>query len=129
MNIKPNPEFLESMSLELRQEWADALRSGDYEQCQQYLRNNGAYCCLGVYCELKGVNINNLLGKSEPNETKLYAGDDIFNTTCTGNPSIGLKDFGDSIGLVNASALNDTFGYSFDQIADLIHPEGIKDAT
>lgn len=40
------------MTPELKQRWVDALRSGDYQQGQSYLANNGSYCCLGVLCEV-----------------------------------------------------------------------------
>ena len=37
------------MEAELRQEWVDALRSGDFEQGKSSLRcKEGCYCCLGV---------------------------------------------------------------------------------
>ena len=35
-----------------REAWVEALRSGKYQQAQGMLRDNGAYCCLGVVCEL-----------------------------------------------------------------------------
>lgn len=28
--------------------WTKALRSGEYEQCSNYLHSNGGFCCLGV---------------------------------------------------------------------------------
>jgi hypothetical protein len=37
---------------ELRREWLDALRSGNYQQCQRQLRHNDGYCCLGVLCDI-----------------------------------------------------------------------------
>lgn len=37
---------------EARQLWIDALRSGEYHQEQHVLSYNGAFCCLGVACEL-----------------------------------------------------------------------------
>jgi hypothetical protein len=33
-------------------EWVKALRSGDYEQGQEYLCRGGKFCCLGVLCEI-----------------------------------------------------------------------------
>jgi len=33
-------------------EWVKALRSGDYEQGQDYLCRDGKFCCLGVLCEI-----------------------------------------------------------------------------
>lgn len=34
-------------------EWTDALRSGKYEQGQDYLCRDGKFCCLGVLCEIQ----------------------------------------------------------------------------
>lgn len=34
-------------------EWVKALRSGDYEQGQDYLCRGGKFCCLGVLCEIQ----------------------------------------------------------------------------
>jgi hypothetical protein len=36
-------------------EWVKALRSGDYEQGQEYLCRGGRFCCLGVLCEIQGL--------------------------------------------------------------------------
>ncbi len=32
--------------------WVKALRSGEYEQTVSQLERNGAFCCLGVACEV-----------------------------------------------------------------------------
>jgi hypothetical protein len=45
---------------ELRSQWLEALRSGDYEQGSKVLRNKSytgkyEYCCLGVLCEITGI--------------------------------------------------------------------------
>ena len=37
---------------ERRDRWAEALRSGEFEQNTGALRVNDKYCCLGVACEL-----------------------------------------------------------------------------
>jgi len=51
----------------MKAEWIEALRSGDYKQCRHALRNrDNHYCCLGVLCELQGVewqsNVSHSLG-------------------------------------------------------------------
>ena len=33
-------------------DWAKTLKSGKYKQGQGYLRQNDAYCCLGVLCDV-----------------------------------------------------------------------------
>lgn len=44
------------MKKELKDKWVAALRSGKYEQGQNYLRTEkNKYCCLGVLCEVAGI--------------------------------------------------------------------------
>lgn len=40
------------MNPELKTLWLEALRSGKYEQGQQFLNRNDKLCCLGVLCEV-----------------------------------------------------------------------------
>ena len=42
------------MKPDIKQAWLTALRSGDYQQGQGYLRQGDHYCCLGVLCDLYG---------------------------------------------------------------------------
>jgi len=42
------------MKPDIKQAWLTALRSGDYQQGQGYLRQGDQYCCLGVLCDLYG---------------------------------------------------------------------------
>ncbi len=45
--------------MSVKQEWVDALRSGNYQQRSGSLYDSyyDAYCCLGVLCEIKGRNV------------------------------------------------------------------------
>lgn len=46
-----------SMDPEVRAKWTAALRSGEYEQGTGTLRDaNDRYCCLGVLCDVAGMN-------------------------------------------------------------------------
>jgi hypothetical protein len=49
---------------ELKRVWIDALRSGDYEQCQDTLHNltKGGYCCLGVALKVWGLATDEAMG-------------------------------------------------------------------
>lgn len=54
MNFKVTPENFIA-------EWTKALRSGEYKKGRGYLRTNNedgtqSYCCLGVLCEIAGLN-------------------------------------------------------------------------
>lgn len=40
------------MDSAIKAKWVAALRSGKYQQGQNYLRHDGEYCCLGVLCDL-----------------------------------------------------------------------------
>lgn len=40
------------MDVELKKQWIKALRSGEYQQGQEYLHKNGKFCCLGVLCTI-----------------------------------------------------------------------------
>ncbi len=50
------PDGYEKKPLAILNEWVAALRSGKYKQGQGYMRSrNDTYCCLGVLCEIEGV--------------------------------------------------------------------------
>lgn len=36
----------------VKAKWLEALRSGEYKQTQKTLYSEGAYCCLGVLCDI-----------------------------------------------------------------------------
>lgn len=40
------------MNEQVVKDWTAALRSGEYEQTDAYLRDSVGYCCLGVLCDL-----------------------------------------------------------------------------
>ncbi len=40
------------MNKDIKDRWIQALRSGEYKQGQDYLRDDDKFCCLGVLCEL-----------------------------------------------------------------------------
>lgn len=46
---------------EFQLKWLEALESGEYKQCKNYLKqdfeNEIRYCCLGVGCELAGIKL------------------------------------------------------------------------
>ena len=44
------------MNQDIKAEWVEALRSGSYQQGEGVLRReDNAYCCLGVLCDVLGV--------------------------------------------------------------------------
>lgn len=39
-----------------QQKWINALKSGEYEQCDGSLEDSNGYCCLGVACKVAEEN-------------------------------------------------------------------------
>lgn len=42
------------MKAELKQKWIEALRSGQYKQCTEFLRRDDGHCAIGVLCDVSG---------------------------------------------------------------------------
>lgn len=40
------------MNQEVKQQWINALRNGEYAQTQRTLKDVNGFCCLGVLCDL-----------------------------------------------------------------------------
>lgn len=46
------------MKIEIRDRWTAALRSGEYEQGKNRLRTGDEFCCLGVFCDVVGFDLD-----------------------------------------------------------------------
>ena len=127
------------MDESVKQEWIEALRSGDYEQSRHALRRtNGTdrFCCLGVLCDL----YQDTTGKGEWQESSVEEIDCYRFTTPNGrSKSVLPEDVREWAGLHGSrgvilnpddlpndkstrhslSSLNDA-NYSFGEIADVI---------
>ena len=131
------------MNQEIKTKWVNALRSGDYEQGQGALKNpDGQFCCLGVLCDLYDkhrmedfgaesswtkdtVSLNEFISAPEdhevgvpPNVVVDWAGlphnnPDIFVT-------LEEDDFEQDLPIAE---LNDDFGLTFNELADLIEEQ------
>ena len=42
---------MKKLSMDVKANWLEALRSGKYEQAQRWLRTSDGFCCLGVLCD------------------------------------------------------------------------------
>ena len=115
-----------SDDVKLMESWVKALRSGEYKQTQGTLKKDGeygggdkAYCCLGVLCDVwPGGEWASLGYKVTDADEDAYAWEEEV-----GDPLEGILD-----GFVTQEdliELNDTYGQTFDQIADAIE-ESIK---
>lgn len=108
--------------------WANALKSGEYEQTTGTLRDKFGYCCLGVACQ---IAIDN--GCTVKVEQEVGEGDNCYHyDESEGNlPLSVIKWYGlegeDPILKhingedISAVDLNDNHCLNFNQIADAIH--------
>lgn len=105
------------MDTELKNNWIQALRSGKYKQGRSFLKqeasNNTYHCCLGVLCELMGLDQfkvgNEIVFKDYENQEMILK----LSLDLVNNIQMG---FGDQLVL---SYKNDN-GKSFNEIADWI---------
>ncbi len=92
-----------------------ALRSGDYDQTQNVLRDSKGYCCLGVLCIVEGISfIEDDRGGGIFITNDRYAEDEFPPEHILGRTQLRKED------AVQLSTLNDEEDYTFDQIADYI---------
>ena len=104
--------------------WVDALRSGKYKQAKEALKTTtGAMCCLGVLCELAGVEWE----KSGVGRKILPVDATAHVATRQAMEFVGLRkpsgDFTNEIwGLTSLADLNDD-GKRFKTIANIIESE------
>jgi hypothetical protein len=116
------------MNQEIKKQWVEALRSGNYNGARGCLRSdNNSFCVEGILCKIHSKatqtpwNYGKYLGHKYgiPNEVVEWAGlqSQIVNNTNNGG------DFGDSIHIkipnITLDRLND-MGMPFSEIADLI---------
>lgn len=111
------------MNPDIKAQWLQALRSGEYQQGKGFLRRiDNSYCCLGVLCDLavKAEIIRTPLLKASG---AMYGYGD--GGSAAGLPDVvrdwaGLKSRLPVAGQRELHDLNDRAGFSFAQIADLI---------
>lgn len=104
--------------------WVEALRSGEYKQGEEALRNGDRFCCLGVACDLfrknttKGEWVNEeFLGQSTVLPTLVRDWLGLGSTTGNYDGSVEKGDYADCL-----MGRNDN-GASFAEIADTIEAE------
>lgn len=103
------------MNKQVKSDWCQALKSGEFEQTTEQLQDeDGKYCCLGVltrlYCRAKKVPFCKVNG-SEPGEN------DVLNQKVM--DWAGLKEFDPIVNGKTLSSWNDS-NTSFKEIANLI---------
>lgn len=121
------------MNPQIKQRWLEALRSGEYKQTTENLRDINGFCCLGVLCDLyakeRGTDWVQLIDSYElygeiqllPLSVQKWAG---LNTNVG-----GMVDFeceADGVMHVKSETLpeiNDSWNKNFNEIADLIEAQ------
>lgn len=114
------------MDSEIKKRWINALRSGDYEQGTQFLKDErGRFCCLGVLCDLYNPE-----GWSSRREKFVFSEGSSENGNYlipeviqwagldSRNPSTNYRGLNLTLG-----ELNDVWGLTFHQIADVIEEQ------
>jgi hypothetical protein len=100
------------MNPEVKTKWVEALRSDKYKQAEGQLKDPHGYCCLGVLCDISGLDewdeFSYMHAQSVlPNEVAAWA--ELDN-----DPAVTVNDK-----QVKLSFLNDS-NSDFTEIADLI---------
>ena len=119
------------MKPEIKAAWIAALRSGEYKQTRGKLHRSfrmtgdslvEEYCCLGVLCSVLGYEEEEAAYYNGPNEAPYRR----FRIS-DGQTAIGFlpDEVAEEIGLTKAQMQflankNDHYGYTFEQIADLV---------
>jgi hypothetical protein len=109
------------MKQDVKEKWISDLRSGNYKQAQQSLRNREGYCCLGVLCESMGYKDWKDAGEDDYSLRGFYhKGED--NVYITGDLNEQLLE---EAGLTRKDTqqlitLNDTDNYTFEDIATYV---------
>jgi hypothetical protein len=104
------------MKKEIADQWVAALRSGKYAKGFHALRTiNEKYCCLGVLCKVLDL----------PSQVREGYHSYADNSGSLAKEICDLVEIKSEWGRIDSlgcdlSALNDTYGLTFSQIADLI---------
>lgn len=120
------------MNPEWKSKWIEALRSGEYPQTHDCLKDNIGYCCLGVLCDISKAG--QWIGTSE---SKIYSDDGkqfgswsaipIFLLKVVGlestDPQTSVRADDGSGRKYRLSELNDTLRWDFNRIAEVIERE------
>lgn len=111
---------------EIKKKWVAALRSGEYKQARRLLHGGGGYCCLGVLCEVMakdtGLDFGEFADENEemPNHELI---DTVFDCETLESHTWAVTPPGEGKVPTSLAMLNDSDGFTFDQIADLIEEQ------
>jgi hypothetical protein len=109
-----------------QQKWVDALRSGNYKQGWNYLRQGDRYCCLGVGCEVLELKRGEVKGGAcyaygaDRGDVSLSPIELREELKIDGSGSFKTAVIKKGIEHLTLTALNDSGNFTFLQIADII---------
>lgn len=134
--------MLTDKQLKFKTEWLRNLRSGEFKQVKTKLSDmNNGRCCLGVACDIAtkddGVSLHRIVEGNDvyyktvnmPNDNDHYDGilpkailDEYgIPMSATGYWDRGIKlSESEEYFIDDLTALNDDYGFTFEQIADII---------
>jgi len=122
--------------------WIEALESEQYPQTQRTMYNGEGFCCLGVLCDINGVewkqDSTGDFGYSDGEFHRGFPGQSVMDwldvdlqklripVTCLSPDQFDrLGSLGDHHPRISVASLND-YGFSFTEIAALLRKEFIK---
>lgn len=119
------------MKPEIKKQWIEALRSGEYTQTNMRLKTDEGYCCLGVLCDLHRKThpeLNLTWTKNDTQDSYFYDDSNVMLhktvqewADIDSHGRYGNK-INDSINEFALTKDNDA-GKSFNEIADIIEKE------
>jgi hypothetical protein len=117
------------MNPEIKKDWCEALRSGEYQQTTKRLRTPEGFCCMGVL-EDRRLKSQGLDWQFEEYDMEYYTPESenaVLTNECMEWAGLEMRvpilcipgeDFPVSVGV-----LNDSMGYTLEQLADLIEAQ------
>lgn len=110
------------MQTELKKNWIEALRSGEFKQVKNTLTNGEAYCCLGVLCKIGGASkLGEIYNEDEGRFNQLDCFELNKTIAIVDLPEEYLKEFGLTDNQQSTLIImNDTDNKTFSEIADYI---------
>lgn len=108
--------------------WVAALRSGDYNQGRRVLASldGSVFCCLGVACEIKGVEKSNGKFYFNGSGLELMPESEWFKSQYGFPPMYRVVSVDNDNEKAHVAHLNDGYLFKFPMIADVIESVFIK---
>jgi len=113
--------YTQEEQAEHRQQWLDALRSGNYQQTRGTLKYDDRFCCLGVACDISG------LGEwvyTSDSKTQGYTVKDVLLLSVLPKDVMNWLGVSSSTAfdknMINSLASLNDLGYGFNDIAKVI---------